>query len=356
METIVKVSVDGQTYDITTHTPFPILMAEYLYEEDFDLMIADLKSKKEFVEEAKKVQFLMEKIPGLNSNFITKPFVFDGFLRYMEDFGITTSDFNHVSLNSLFDIVLDRSDRKDFETVEKILNFMLNIDSNYAPAYELYGSILLEQGELEKGKEYLEKAAKIDPWNIAALSELGETYFNLGEFEKAADIWKKEIELSPNNYVTYFMIADAFIECQLFDKAAHILEKFLNRFPKSILGKYELSILYEKLERNLEAKEIKEEIMNSIPEYSSDIEIWSKIMYEKGKYSKVINFIEKYFETTNDNEHFNLLLVVPYLKEGKLEEAKKIFTEMKEKYNWYYFGLKEILEKNLNYDELKVIS
>lgn len=356
MENIVKILLKDKEYMITTATPFPILLAEYLYEEDFDLMMADLKSKTEFIQEAKKVKALMEELPGLDSSFTTTPFVFFDFLKYMEEFNIDTSDFNHVSLNSLFDIVLDRADRKDFEIVEKIINFMLKIDSNFAPAYELYGSILVEQGDLQKGKEYLEKAAKIDPWNIAALSELGETYFNLGEYEKAADMWKKEIELSPNNYVTYFMIADAYIEANNKEKAAHILEKFLNRFPKSILGKYELSTLYSDLSRNIEAKELKDEIMNCLPEYSSDIEVWSKIMFEKGKYEKVTKFIEKYLENNTENEHFHLLLVVPYIKQGKTEEAKNIYLEMQNKFKWYYFGLKDILEKNLTKEELELIS
>jgi tetratricopeptide (TPR) repeat protein len=356
MENIININLDGEIISITDKTPFPILLAEFLYEGDFNLMMADLKDKKDLLEEAKKVTRLMENLPGLTSNFITRPFVFNDFMTYMDEFNIKPSDLNHVSLNGMFDIVLERADRKAFDIVKSIIDFMLKIDSNFAPAYELLGSILIEEGDFEKGKEYLEKAAKIDPWNIAALSELGEAYFNLKEYNKAAEIWKKEIELSPNNYVTYFMISDAYIEIEEYEKAAHNLEKFLSRFPKSILGKYELSNLYKKLERNIEADELKDEILNSTPEYQSDIEVWSKIMIEKQKFNRVIKFIERYVRDNKENEHFKLLLVVPYMKTGRESEAKEIYKSMKEKFSWYIYSLKNLFDENLSNEQKEILN
>ncbi|MDO7977592.1 tetratricopeptide repeat protein [Oceanotoga teriensis] len=353
MENIVNVNLNGEVYTITDRTPFPLLLSEYLYEGDFDLMMVDLKEKKDFINECKTLKVLMDNIPGINSNFITSPFIFNDFLSYMEEFNIKINDFNHVSLNGLIDIVLDRADKKDFDIVKKILYFTLDIDSNFAPAYELLGSILIEEGNFEDGKKSLEKAVKIDPWNIAALSELGEAYFNLKEYDKAAEIWKKEIELAPNNYVTYFMITDAYMEVDKYDKAANILEKFLNRFPKSILGKFQLSNIYKELSRNIEAEGLLNEILNSIPEYESDIEIWTKLMIENNKNKTVIKFIEKFIERSENNEHFKLLLVIPYFKSGEIEKAKKIFKNLKDEYSWYIYGLKDSFNAVLNKDELK---
>ena len=280
MQNLIKVSLGETTIEISDLTPFPLLLCEFLYEGDFELMKADLKNNAKFILETEKVELLMKHLSGLTSDFVIEPFILSEFLDYLSNFQINSSDLKHISLNNLFDAVLVETDKKNYEAVEKIITFMLNMDPGFAPAYELIGSILIEKGEIEKGKEYLEKAVKTDPWNIAALSELGELYFNLGEYEKAAEIWKKEIELSPNNYVTYFMIADAYIQIENYEKAAHVLEKFLNRFPKSILGRYELSSVYEKLFRTTEAEKLKEEILNETPEYSSDIEVWAKVMFE----------------------------------------------------------------------------
>lgn len=355
MQNIVKMNLDNDSVEITELTPFPILLCEFLYEGDFELMKADLKHNSKFIEEANKIDKLIKYLPGLNSNFVIYPFVLSEFISYLSEFNISYSDLAHISLNGLFDTVLLEADKKNFEFVKEVIEFILKIDPSFAPAYELMGSVLIEKGEIEEGGEYLEKAIKLDPWNIAALSELGELYFNLGEYEKAAEIWKKELELSPNNYVTYFMIADAYIQKESYEKAAHVLEKFLNRFPNSILGKYELSSIYENLSRKTEANELKEEILNSTPEYSSDIEVWAKVMFENQKYKEVQNFIEKFVEQNKDHQHFKLLLVIPYLKDKKIEEAKKIYNEVKENYMWYIYGLKDILNNNLSKDQLEEI-
>ncbi len=89
------------------------------------------------------------------------------------------------------------------------------------------------------------------------------------------------------------MITNAYIQNQDYTKAAKILEKFLNRFPKSILGKYQLSSIYKCLGRFIEAEGLQEDILRSTPKYSSDIEVWVKIMFENGKYQDVQTFFWK---------------------------------------------------------------
>ncbi|SHE27641.1 Tetratricopeptide repeat-containing protein [Marinitoga hydrogenitolerans DSM 16785] len=355
METVAIIDLMGEKIEINTNTVFPVILADVMYEGDIDLMMADLKSKEKLMTESKKIKKISEKIPGISSNFVTKPFIFSEFLSYLKEFELSPSDFNHATLNELYDIILDYADHHEFDDLKSIIKFMIEIDPNYTPAYEILGSVLIEEGNLEEGKKYLELAVKQDPWNVAALSELGETYFNLGEYEKAAEIWMKEVELMPENTVTYFMISDAYRQCGNFKKAARILEKFLNKYPKSILAKYELMEVYKKLERSIEANELKAEISRSQPEYVSDVEIWAKIMFQNEKYEKVERFINKFLDRNNEYEHFKILLVVPLLKSGKTEEAKLIIREIKEKFPWYYYGMKNILEDILDENEKTVL-
>ncbi|GAB6188509.1 tetratricopeptide repeat protein [Marinitoga arctica] len=355
METVTILNLKGEKIELNTNTVFPVILADVMYEGDLDLMMADLKSKKKLMTEANKIRKLSDHIPGIISNFVTKPFIFSEFLSYLNEFELRPSDFNHATLNELYDIILDYADHHNFKELKEIIKFMIEIDPNYTPAYEVLGSVLVEEGNLEDGKKYLELAVKQDPWNYAALSELGETYFNLGEYEKAAEIWLKEVELMPENTVTYFLIADAYSQCGNFKKAARILEKFLNKYPKSILAKYELMEIYKKLGRNIEAEELKEEIAKSQPEYVSDVEIWAKIMFQNGKYDKVEKFIIKFLNKNNEYEHFRILLSIPLLKNGKKEEAKLVIREIKEKFPWYYYGMKNILEDVLKEDEKDIL-
>ncbi|WGS64155.1 tetratricopeptide repeat protein [Marinitoga aeolica] len=351
METVAILKLKDEKIEINTNTVFPVILSDVMYEGDLDLMMADLKNKAKLISEAKKIKTISEHISGISSNFVTKPFIFSEFLSYLREFDLKPSDFNHATLNELYDIILDYADHHNFDELKEIVKFMIEIDPNYTPAYEILGSVLVEEGNLEVGKKYLELAVKQDPWNVAALSELGETYFNLGEFEKAAEIWLKEVELMPENTVTYFMIADAYRQSKNFEKSARILEKFLNKYPKSILAKYELTEIYKKLDRNLEAEELKEEIANSQPEYVSDVEIWAKIMFQNRKYEKVEKFISKFLDKNKEYEHFRILLTIPLLKSGKKEEARLMIREVKEKFPWYYYGMKNILDEILDEDE-----
>ena len=355
MQKLVRIAFDDNIIDITDLTPFPFLLCEFLYEGDFELMKQDLKSNSKFIQEANKIEELIKFLPALTSNFVVSPFILSEFLSYLEEFKISFSDLAHISLNGIFDTVLLECENRNYKVAEDLIDFILKIDPGFAPAYELMGSIYIEKGNLEEGKLYLENALKIDPWNVAALSELGQLYFNQGNFEKAAEMWKKELELSPNNYVTYFMITNAYIQNQDYTKAAKILEKFLNRFPKSILGKYQLSSIYKCLGRFIEAEGLQEDILRSTPEYSSDIEVWVKIMFENGKYQDVQTFLEKFISENPQSEHFKLLLIVPYIKSGNLNKAKEIYIQMQEKYKWYLYGLKEMLKVNFTPDEIKNI-
>ncbi|MBM7558506.1 tetratricopeptide repeat protein [Marinitoga litoralis] len=354
MKTIAIFDLNGEKIEINTLTVFPVILADVMYEGDLDLMIADLKSNEKLMVEANKIKKFSEYIPGILSNFVTKPFIFSEFIKYLNEFNLKPSDFNHSTLNELYDVILDYADHHNFDELKKIVKFMIEIDPNYTPAYEILGSVLIEEGNFDEGKKYLELAVKQDPWNVAALAELGETYFNLGEFEKAAEVWLKEVELMPENTVTYFMIADAYRQSGNLKNAARILEKFLHKYPKSILAKYELMEIYRKLERNIEAEELKEEISVSQPEYVSDLEIWSKIMFQNGKYDKVEKFITKFLNKNDNYEHFKLLLTVPLIKSGRSEEARQLIKELKDKYSWYYYGVKNILEEYLNDDEKSV--
>lgn len=193
MQHIVKIAFEGKTYDITDLTPFPFLLCEFLYEGDFELMKEDLKNNQKFIQEANKIEELLEYLPGLTSNFVVSPFILSEFLSYLDEFQISIGDLSHVSLNGLFDSVLLECENRNYKIVEDLIDFILKIEPSFAPAYELMGSIYIEEGNLEKGQEYLEKALQIDPWNVAALSELGQVYFNLGDFRKAAEMWKKNL-------------------------------------------------------------------------------------------------------------------------------------------------------------------
>ena len=353
MEKIINLVIEGERITVTSLTPLVVMIRDILYEGDWELMLEDLKNNDLIKAEIEKCKKIENKVVILDEQ-VYAPTLFPEFKEWITEVGLKISDFKHVSLNGLYDLALDYADRNLYDVSMNIIKFMLEIDKNYAPAYELMGSLLLEQGKMEEGLRYLDKALEIDPWLVQAYSSLGEAYYNLGDYEKAAYYWEREIEYSPNNKLTYFMLADAYKKLKRFDLAIQCLNKLLERDENNILAMYELMEIYKNLGENEKAQMMEEKILHSTPKYLTDMEVWARILLKHGKYEKVIEILEEALKSTKLNAHIKLLLIIPYLKLGKVEKAKELFEDIKNNNIWYYYGKQELFDEYLTEEEKEI--
>ncbi len=350
---VIKLVGDDWEAVVTTDTPFLFMVRDLFYEGDWEALEADLGKNPVIERELNTCRTIEAKISEFGEE-IYEPVSFPELVNWLKDVELKISDFQHVSLNSFYDLALDYADKGLYETAFDIVEFMLEIDPNYAPAYELKGSLFLELGRVEEGLLFLDKAVEIDPWLIEAYSSLGEGYYNLGDYEKASYYWEKEIEKAPENKLTYFMLADAYEKAGEIQKAIDTLERLLHRDPKSILAMYELSQLYKKIGNSEKTKEYIEKIASMEPHYSSDIEVWAKVLLYKGEIEKVAKKLEEFLKKTKLNTHIKMLLVVPYVKMGEIQKAKELLEELKNNNVWYYYGKKEIYNEFLTEEERKI--
>jgi tetratricopeptide (TPR) repeat protein len=352
MNEILKLKGDSFEVNITLNTPLAVIVRDIFYEGDWEAMEADLGKNISMKKEMDTCRTIEENVVQLGEE-IYKPVSFPELKEWLNEMNIKIDDMQHISLNGLYDLALDYADRGLYDVAYDIINFMLDFDPNYAPAYELKGSLLLEEGKIEEGLVYLDKAIEIDPWLIEAYSSLGEGYYNLGEYNKAAYYWEKEIEKAPENKLTYFMIADAYEKLGEHQRAIDILSRLLHRDPESILALYEIKEIYEKIGDFERAKEMEEKIASMKPKYTSDLEVWTKVMLKRGEYKKVMKVLEEKMKTTNLNTHIKLLLVIPYIKLGLKDKAREILEEIKDNNVWYYYGKKELFNEFLSEEEMK---
>jgi len=348
-EVIVFVLETGQV-SVTTETPMVLALRDLLYEADWDLLLKDLGFIPMIKEESKKLREL-EEFLGVSLNFSSLgPFLISEFKSFIEE-KIDLSHLSHVSLNGLYDEALNYADLKLYDQAVETVRFMLEIDSGYAPAYELWGSVLMEQGETEKAVEMLKKAVEIDPYLVSAYTMLGDHFYNLGKYEDAAHCWEKEIEIAPDHKFTYFMIADAYEKVGKLEKAIDILERLLKVDGKSILAMYEVAELYQTMGKRQKAESYEDKIVASFPHYNNDVEIWAKVMFKRGKYEEVERFIEEATTKGYLSKNFELLLVVPYLKSGKVEKARELVKRYKDSDSWLYYGKHRVICEALTEEE-----
>ncbi|RKX41694.1 MAG: hypothetical protein DRP33_05055 [Thermotogae bacterium] len=353
MEDVIVLRLNDRKIDITTDTPFVVILRDLMYDGDWIAMKEDFRNRKDILTEIEKCELIEEQVALIGSE-VYEPVLFEEFSEWLQKKRIPYSFFSHASLSGLYDLALEYADKGFYGTSHSIIKLMLEIDKNYAPAYELWGSLLLEQGKFEEGIRYLDKAIEIDPWLVEAYSSLGEAYYNLGDYKRAASYWEREIEYAPDNRFTYFMIADAYGKMGSYEKAAEILETLLDVDEKSILGMYELSEIYEKLGDSEKKEALEKKILNSKPHYTSDIEAWARIQLKHGNYKVVEEVISELMKTSNMKAHLKLLLIVPYLKQGKVEEAKELLREIKEQNVWYFYGKKELFQEFLSREEMQI--
>ena len=353
MEMIINLIVEGEKITVTDLTPFVVIIRDLLYEGDWELMLEDLKSNDLIRNEIEKCRKIEDKTVILDEQ-VYAPVLFPEFKEWFSESGLKISDFKHVSLNGLYDLALDYADRNLYDVATDIIKFMLEVDKNYAPAYELMGSLLLEQGKMEEGLRYLDKALEIDPWLVQAYSSLGEAYYNLGDYEKAAYYWEREIEYSPDNKLTYFMLADAYKKLKRYDLAVQSLKKLLERDENNILAMYELMEIYKNSGEDEKARIMEEKILHATPKYLTDMEVWARIQLKHGNYENVIKTLEEAMKATKLNAHIKLLLIIPYLKLGKVEKAKELFEDIKTNNIWYYYGKQELFDEYLTKEEKEI--
>ncbi len=351
MKELVRVKDESFEVTITLNTPLAIIIRDLFYEGDWEAMEEDLGKNEVMKAEIETCKKIEENLVQLGEE-VYNPVSFPELKEWLDEVDINVSNMNHISLNGLYDLALDYADRGLYDTAYEIISFMLDFDPHYAPAYELKGSLLMEQGRIEEGLVYLDKAIDIDPWLIEAYSSLGEGYYNLGDYEKAAYYWEKEIEKAPENKLTYFMLAEAYEKLGNHQKAINTLSRLLHRDPDSVLALYEMKEIYEKMGEEDKAKEVEDRIATIKPKYTNDIEVWAKVLLRRGEYEKVMEVLEEKLNSTKLNTHIKLLLIVPYIKLGMKDKAKEIIDEIKDNNVWYYYGKKELFGEFLSEEEM----
>lgn len=345
----VEMMVKDKIVTITDESPLYIMLRDLFYGGDWYNMKKDFNDKA-FLSEIENLEFIEKNISILNDSFYA-PIIWSELVSFFNEKNITPELFQHATVDGLYELSIEYADKDLLGDAKNILEFAIKVDKNFAPAYDFLGSIHIELGNVEEGIKFLNRAVEIDPWLVQSYSTLGEVYYNQGDYEKAISYWLKEIEYSPNDIFTYFMIADAYTRMKNYEKAANILNKLLEIDNNNIIAMYELSQIYREMGKTKEADMVEKEILNAKPIDPNGIEIWAKIKMKYNKYDEIVEVIEPMIDNTVDSLHLKALLVVPYIKLGKIEEARKYYEELKQNDFWYLFGKKEIFDKYLTKKE-----
>jgi len=334
----------GESLEIFEEAPLLVIVRDLFYSGDWHNMSKDFEESTILGKQISTLEMLEEKVTALN-DIIYEPIVWSEVIEFFEKYSITPESMLHATTDGLYELALDYADKNQIETAKDILKFAMRLDKNYAPAYEFYGTLLLEEGDVDGAIKYLNRSIELDPWLIQSYSMLGEAYYNLGKYDKAIEYWEKEVKLAPTNTFTYFMLADAYTKVGNTEKAIEILEKFRSETENSIIALYELSELYKRTGNDAKAREYESLLMEIDPEKKpKEIEIWAKVHLRKGNYEKVVNVVENVMKNNPEAKHLGLVLAVAYVKLNQIEKARRMIEELKDDNFWYLYGKREFFD------------
>ena len=119
----------------------------------------------------------------------------------------TEINFNNIKARYLFIKASAALSNPNKEEVIKLLNEVIKVDPDFAPAIYMLGEIMLRKNRNEEALKYFQKAIELCPkWSFANNS-IAQCYAELKQYDKAIEHYLKNINQEPENYNLYYNLS-----------------------------------------------------------------------------------------------------------------------------------------------------
>lgn len=165
-----------------------------------------------------------------------------------ESFKLAVSqDPNDATLLIQYGITCDKLD--DIECAEQVAEQAIEVDPEYAEAYNFIGYLYAERGiKLDRALEYIEKAMELRPDDPNITDSLGWVYYQMGENEKALKYLETAVSLlgEEDQYgssVIFEHLGDAYHKAGKIEESREMWGKAAEGLPNSDTAREKLSSL-----------------------------------------------------------------------------------------------------------------
>jgi len=145
---------------------------------------------------------------------------------------------------------------KDFDKAAELYRKAIELDPNYAAAYNNLGTALSDLKRYDEAEVAYRKAIELDPNDALTYNNLGAALNDLKRYDEAEAILRKALELDPNDALAYTNLGAALRELKRVDEAETILRKALELDPNDALAYNNLGAALNDLKRYDEAEAI----------------------------------------------------------------------------------------------------
>lgn len=201
--------------------------------------------------------------------------------------------------------------QRRYEEMLPLLQQLLKIKPNYAPAYNYLGLMYKETGYLEESKQSFEEAIRLDPAYAQALNNLGILMHDQYDYQSAIALYRRSIMANPNLSNAYVNLGLALSEVGLISHARASLEKACRVDPSDINAQLSLATLLHKTGHLDQALTIYEGILCTQPDSSDAYNNLGAAYQEFGDMQQAQTSYELAIQCNSENysAHANLAML-----------------------------------------------
>jgi len=263
------------------------------------------------------------------------------------------TELNQSKMDGLYELASAALEEEEHEEARALAELLEEMKQENAFSEEIYGSLAVLRGDYTAGILHLERAIQLDPRFIPALSSLSLAYFNTRRYDNAIDICNRILQSQSGDLLAYLTIVDSYINLNQSEQALATLQRMNQAIPGNITGKIQLYRMLREQKHDVEADGIRSELLAMRPSQPNELEIFVTLMFETGDYEKAEWEIKEYLTQNPHHTYLKILLIVPLIKKGYIQEARRLVEEFKEQKVWYYYGKKETLGSFMSESEQK---
>jgi tetratricopeptide (TPR) repeat protein len=149
----------------------------------------------------------------------------------------------------------------EWEAAELELKQAIEINPNFAGAYEHYSRYLMAQGRGEEALANVNRALELDPLSLNIRTARGQVLINTRHYEEAIDQFRRVIELDPNHYLAHWFLGNAQVMNGRYDEAIESAAKAVSLSARAPGALGVLAMAYGLGGRKDEARKILNELL-----------------------------------------------------------------------------------------------
>ena len=233
----------------------------------------------------------------------------------------------NLILKEAFNLAIQNHQNNNLQNAQDYYQKVLEIDPNYAPAYNNLGTIFQQLDNNQKAIKSYKKTIEIDPNYAIAHYNLGVIFQKLKENQKAKDCYEKAIEINPNHTNAHNNLGVIFQELKENQKAKNCFEKAIEIDPDHANAHNSLGFIIAAQGEHQKAKSFFEKAIEINPNYSDAHYNLGVVFQGSGEYQKAKSFYEKAIEINSNYADAHNNLGNLFLELGENQKAKECFEK-----------------------------